>query len=594
MCGLRENITSMTGLHGWIDCLKMPAPDSHTFYGPRDPIDWGSAWIAALQHMANAAIFVSYPVLIAKAAQLDAVQAADFVAMTLLVMALAGVLQSTGVLARVGSGYLCFPSPTIIFLPASLEAAQRGGLPLLMGMLVFAGLIILALAPVMRRLRPMFPTEVSGLIVLLVGISSGLAGVRMALTEPFQAPHAVLTDPMAASTLVATVTLLAIVALNIWGRRSLSLACVLLGCLLGTLLAAALGAMQSPFDSAIALFHLPRSAFSGWAFDPVLAVPFGIAAVASALKTSGTVLVLQKETQPSWTQADLNNVSAGVLADGLAVVLGGLMGGYPMNTGSGSAGLAIATRVHSQRVAWCFATICLMAAFFPWVGRCLFALPEPVLGAALIFSAAYMMANGIKILTTNPLDSRRTLVVGLSLILGLSVSAVPDMLQAMSTSAQTALGTPMVLGTLSALVINLIFRMGVTRRGRFVFSKDMQDAHLARDTLDEVGKLWGARQAVLERAKFGIAQAIEILRANLKVQGAIACAVSFDDYNVHVRLDWQGPPIQLSVAPPSTDQILQDEHGERLLASYLLHQVADQAHVTHRRQHNRLRLQFDH
>lgn len=54
-----------------------------------------------------------------------------------------------------------------------------------------------------------------------------------------------------------------------------------------------------------------------------------------------------------------------------------------------------------------------------------------------------------------------------------------------------------------------------------------------------------------------------------QLQGAIACAVSFDDYNVHVRLDWQGPP-------------------------NLLHQVADHAHVTHQRQHNRLRLQFDH
>jgi len=84
-------------------------------------------------------------------------------------------------LGPVGSGYMCPSTFTATYFAPSLLAARAGGLPLVFGMTIFAGLFEAALAPVLNRLRGIFPPEISGLVIFMIGWSAGLAGLRVVL-----------------------------------------------------------------------------------------------------------------------------------------------------------------------------------------------------------------------------------------------------------------------------------------------------------------------------------------------------------------------------------------------------------------------------
>src|SRR5262245_27338308 len=109
---------------------------------------------AALQHVSLIRIQLIYPLFIIQAAGLSTAAAVNMLSLALIALGVAAFLQA---LPRgpVGSGFL-FPScHTGIFLEPSLAALKLGGLPLVFGMTVFAGVVQSALAPTLRRIRPL-------------------------------------------------------------------------------------------------------------------------------------------------------------------------------------------------------------------------------------------------------------------------------------------------------------------------------------------------------------------------------------------------------------------------------------------------------
>src|SRR5258708_34525279 len=72
---------------------------------------------------------------------------------------------------------MCPATPTATYFAPSLLAVRLGGLPMVFGMTIFAGLLETAIAPLLNRLRAIFPPEISGLVILMIGMSAGLAGL---------------------------------------------------------------------------------------------------------------------------------------------------------------------------------------------------------------------------------------------------------------------------------------------------------------------------------------------------------------------------------------------------------------------------------
>ena len=80
--------------------------------------------------------------------------------------------------AGIGSGYLCPPIFAAPYLPAAVLALQAGGLPLMFGMTIFAGFVEITVSRLFRPLRPFFPPEIAGFVVVMIGVTIGILGFR--------------------------------------------------------------------------------------------------------------------------------------------------------------------------------------------------------------------------------------------------------------------------------------------------------------------------------------------------------------------------------------------------------------------------------
>jgi len=292
-------------------------------------------------------------------------------------------------------------------------------------MTAVAGLFEVLLSRVMHRLRVLFPPEVTGLVVAMVGISV----IPVALTNFMgrNGSEAVTELPELA---VALVTLGTMVGITVWSRGKLRLYSVLVGMICGYIASIGLGILDaghlSLFNEA-PILAAPDLDHFGWAFDPVLLLPFLIAITCSSLKTVGDITTCQKINDVEWKRTDMRNVGQGILADGMSAIFGGLAGTMGQSTSSSNIGLSIGTGATSRRIAFAIGGILIALAFLPKLAMVFVVMPMPVMGATLIFSVSFMIIAGFQIIMSRMLDARRTFLVGIPLIMGLSVDAVPGL-----------------------------------------------------------------------------------------------------------------------------------------------------------------------
>jgi NCS2 family nucleobase:cation symporter-2 len=129
---------------------------------------------------------------------------------------------------------MCPATFTATYLGPSLLAAKIGGLPLVFGMTIFAGALEAMLAPMLNRSRAIFPPEVSGLVIFIIGLSGGIAGLR-ALFGQDAAPV------MPSEWSVGILTLGIMIALNVWGQGWAHMFGALVGLVVGYIAAAFAG-----------------------------------------------------------------------------------------------------------------------------------------------------------------------------------------------------------------------------------------------------------------------------------------------------------------------------------------------------------------
>jgi NCS2 family nucleobase:cation symporter-2 len=544
--------------------------------------------LTGVQHVAVMSVYLVFPVLLARAAGDSPDTAAAMVSMTLVALAAATLLQST----RIGSGFLCQPIPSVLYFIPSITAVKHGGLGLAFGMTVGAGLLEAVAAGVFRRLRALFPPEIAGLVVLLAGIATGMAGLRAAL-----GPDAAGGTRGGTELGLALATLALMVALNVWGRGPLRLFCVLIGMVAGyggAALLGLIGASDWQKVAAAPVVALPGIAHVGWSFEAAFIVPFVIAATAATLKTMGNVTTSQKINDAEWARADLRSVARGIRADGLGSALAGVLGAHGLNSSTSAVGLAGATGVSSRRVAWFIAAMLLALAFVPKLGLVFSLMPPPVSGATLVFASTFIVVNGLEIIASRLLDARRTLVIGLAVVFGLAVEMYPGLLRVLPDGAALALGTSIVFGTLVGLVLNGLFRIGVRRRVALTLPGGTFDPQALEQWMERQGHAWGARRDVSERAKFNLLQSIETLVTSGLADGPIEIEAAFDEFRLDLRVSYDGEALDLPAERPSDEEILASAEGERRLAGYVLRRLADRVSATRRGQRTTVLFHFDH
>ncbi|MPZ40750.1 MAG: hypothetical protein GEU95_22405 [Rhizobiales bacterium] len=546
--------------------------------------------ITAVQHVGVIAIFMVYLLMIGREASVSADVLASILRMGMLALAVAVLLQA---LPRgpVGSRFLAPASFTGVYLAPSLLAVKMGGLPLLWGMTIFAGLIEIALSRVWTRLRTFIPSETAGLVVFLIGVNVGLAALRTLIDEDASG------TPSGRSALVAAISLAVMISLNIWNKGQLRLFCILIGMVVGYFVAAAVGLLT--LDDVLSvvrhpLVAMPTIAHVSFAFEPSLIIPFAVSALAAAMGSTAVIATYQRTTDADWVRPEMTSMRRGIFADGIAASVAGFLGTYGLTMSTANVGLVAATGVASRRIAFVIAAILAVAAFQPGIVAVLAIMPPPVMASALLFTAVFIMISGMQIISTRVLDSRRTLVVGMGMMAFFVVSVFPSTFAGVPQWAQPPVSSPLVLATLVALALNFVFRLGIRRKVAMSVDPTAPDYQEVANFVERNAAIWGARRDVVSRVEFAVQQAAEAIVEYCRPAGPIAVEIGYDEFDIDVTMTYAGKPLELTGQLPTHDEILETEEGPRRLAAFLIVQRSDKVKASARDGVATLALHFRH
>jgi xanthine permease XanP len=532
--------------------------------------------ISAVQHVAVIAIFMIYPLIIGRAAGASADVMSAMLRMGMLALAVAALLQA---LPRgpIGSRFLAPSIFTGVYLAPSLLAAKTGGLPLVWGMTIFAGLVEIGLSLVWTRLRTLIPSETAGLVVFLIGVIIGLAALRALLGDGTSG------SVSSRDAAIAGLALAVMIGLNIWNKGQLRLFCILIGMVVGYLASAATGLLTREDLLTIVnqpLIAFPSIAHVSFAFDPELIIPFAVTGLAAAMGVTAVVATYQRTTDADWVRPDMNSIRGGIFGDGIAASVAGLLGTYGLTVSTANVGLVAATGVASRRIAFVVAAILAVASFLPSFVAVFTIMPPPVMAAALLFTAVFIMIGGVQIISTRVLDSRRTLVIGMGMMAFFVVSVFPSTFSDVPHWVQPLVGSPLVLATLVALALNLVFRLGIRRKVTMSVDPAAADYQEVANFVERNAAIWGARRDVVTRVEFAVQQAAEAIVEYCRPTGPIALEIGYDEFDIDVILSYSGRPLELTGQLPTQDEILESEEGAQRLAAFLIMQRSDKVKST--------------
>jgi xanthine permease XanP len=549
------------------------------------------AIVLGLQHVFVMSVGWIFVVVVATSIGASALETQTLIRMSMIASGLATILQAQ-TKGPIGSGYLCPFSCGPAYVSASILAGQVGGLPLLWGMTTFSGIFEALLSRVMRRLQRVFPPEVTGLVVALVGIELIGIGAPRFLGYDAAAGH---LDMRAGA--VALITLVAMLAPTLWGKSKLRLYPVLIGLFVGYIASVLMGTItpvhvRQVLD--VPLLGFPRLP-SALHFRLGMVLPFVIASVCSMLKSVGDLTLCEKINDSEWKRTEMKEVSGGILAGGICSALSGVLGGVGQSTFSSNVGLSMATGATSRVIAWPAGLICVALAFFPRLAAVFSIMPDPVMGAVVVYVACFMILGGLQVMMSRMLDARRIFVIGIALVFGLSVEMVPGMYAAVPGWIRPLFSSSLALGTVLVVALNLLFQLGTAKRN--IFEIDPAAAlggdNDVRRIMEALGATWGMRPEVATRAANCLHE-LMIYFGHIGVGSPVHLEARFDEFDLDFDIDYVGPPIQFPDQPPNPEAIASEAGAMPLLCAYVVRGYADGVTVTSRDQQSRIHLHFEH
>ena len=425
------------------------APPPPIVYGLEDRVPPGAALLVGVQQVGAMVVgTITPPLLLAGALKFSAADTAYLISLALLSSALGTLLQCRR-RGPVGSGLLSVTGTSFAFIGVLTQAWHAGGFALMFGLSCLTAPLQIAFAPLLRHLRGVFTPLVSGIIVLLIGVSL-IPTAYFNLAVPLR-PDAPWLGLVIGAGVVAIVTVA-----QASGRAWARIAGIALGVAGGVLACALCGVLRPPPPGDGAWFTPVRLLPHGFDFRWGLALPFAFVYLVSMLEAIGDMTATSQLSGLATTGPEhWRRLSGGVLADGITSTVSALFGGFPSATYAQNNGVIQLTGVASRRVGYYMAGILALLGLFPAVGRLISVVPPPVIGALAMMLFGLVAVSGLRLILSEGLGQREGLIVALSLGVGLGLPTQPALLASLPDWLHALLESGISAGGLTALLLTL-------------------------------------------------------------------------------------------------------------------------------------------
>ncbi|WP_419724524.1 uracil-xanthine permease family protein [Terrisporobacter petrolearius] len=337
------------------------------------------------------------------------------------------------------------------FVPAATAIGVKYGIEGILGACLVGALFeILVGGLVLKRIRKYFPPVVTGIVVLTMGIALLPTGVN------YFAGGVGAADFASPSNLfLGTIVLITVIFFKQYTKGMLSMSSVLIGLIVGYLVAIPMGKIDFSSLSQAAFVSIPVPFQLGFSFhmDAIIAMIFVY--MVSTVETIGDTTAIANSGLGR--EASEKEIVGAVLADGIGSFLGAIFNVLPNTSFGQNVGIVAMTKIVNRFVVATGAFILIIAGIFPKVGALISLMPASVLGGASIVMFSMIVVSGIRLITTDKLTERNAMIIAVSLGLGLGVAYVPGFFDAFPESIQLIFGeSKTVLPAILAVILNMV------------------------------------------------------------------------------------------------------------------------------------------
>lgn len=420
----------------------------------RYPVDskppFGLTLLLAAQHLLAAlGGIIAVPLVIGNVLKLPTPDTIVLVNAALLVSGIVTIIQCQGI-GPIGLRLPSVMGTSFTFVAAALAIGfSEHGVAGIMGASLVGSLVMIIGSFFMPYVRKLFPPVVTGVVVMMIGLSLIPVAVDWFAGGQKGDPH--YADP--ANLAMATFVLVLVVILVQWGKGIFSAAAIVIGMMVGYVVALALGWINFDAVKNADTFAIPQPLHFGLAFPISGIIGMSIAYLVTIVESSGNFLALGNATQ---TEITGKHLRGGVLCDGLGSAFAAIMSTTPFSSFAQNIGVISLTGVASRYVVTIMGVLLVLAGVFPWLGALIVSIPSPVLGGAGLMMFAMIIAAGIQMLDKVERSKRNGLIIAISIGCGLAVTTRPELLDKLPSFFKEVFGSGITVGSLLALILNLV------------------------------------------------------------------------------------------------------------------------------------------
>lgn len=419
---------------------------------------WWQVGSLGIQHvLAMYAGAIVVPLIVGGALHLTSEQLTYLVAIDLLTCGIATFLQAWKN-KWFGIGLPVMLGCTFTAVGPMIAIGGQYGMPAVYGAILCAGAVVVLISPYFGKLRTLFPPVVTGSVVTIIGLTLIPAAVNNMAGGQGAKDFG---DPANLALSFGVLALIILLYRCFTGFiRSIS---VLLGMAAGTFAAAMMGKVDWTPVSEASWLHWPTLFYFGApTFHGSAVFTMVLVAIVSLVESTGVYFALSDICRRRLTDDDL---AGGYRAEGLAIIIGGLLNAFPYTTYSQNVGLVQLSGVKTRNVIYAAAAFLVLLGFVPKIAAVATIIPAPVLGGAMLAMFGTVIAYGVKMLSQVDLTVQENLlIIACSVGMGLGVTAVPNLFAELPASIRILTDSGIVAGSLTAILLNAVFHFGKARK----------------------------------------------------------------------------------------------------------------------------------
>lgn len=324
---------------------------------------------------------------------------------------------------------------------------QSHGSGAMFGALIVSGIYVVLIAGIFSKIANLFPSVVTGSVITTIGLTL----IPVAIGNMGNN----VDKPTAQSLILAAVTVLIILLINIFTKGFIKSISILIGLIVGTGIAGAMGLVDLTPVAQAPLVHVPTPFYFGAPkFEFSSIVMMCIIATVSLVESTGVYLALSDITKDKIDSTRLRN---GYRAEGLAVLLGGVFNTFPYTGFSQNVGLVKLSGIKTRLPIYYAAGFLILLGLLPKFGALAQIIPSPVLGGAMLVMFGFVSVQGMQILARVDFEhsEHNFLIAAISISAGVGLNG-SSLFNSLPTSLQMFFSNGIVMASLIAIVLNAI------------------------------------------------------------------------------------------------------------------------------------------